>query len=185
MQFFLKEYYKPKPSICEVYFFPNAKNEKHLIEMLRTCMKSLDIAIFSLTRDNFAKAVIEVFNRGIKVRVIADDECVKNFGSDVYKLAAAGISCKTDNSAQYHMHNKYAIIDESVIVTGSFNWTSQAISNNQENLLFYQDKDIAQQYTNEFNNLWNSFSTVIDKETALKQIEIEKNKKTNQNKAQK
>ena len=185
MQFFLKEYYKPKPSICEVYFFPNAKNEKHLIEMLRTCMKSLDIAIFSLTRDNFAKAAIEVFNRGIKVRVIADDECVKNFGSDVYKLAAAGISCKTDNSAQYHMHNKYAIIDESVIVTGSFNWTSQAISNNQENLLFYQDKDIAQQYTNEFNNLWNSFSTVIDKETALKQIEIEKNKKTNQNKAQK
>ena len=185
MQFFLKEYYKPKPSICEVYFFPNAKNEKHLIEMLRTCMKSLDIAIFSLTRDNFAKAVIEVFNRGIKVRVIADDECVKNYGSDVYKLAAAGISCKTDNSAQYHMHNKYAIIDESVIVTGSFNWTSQAITNNQENLLFYQDKDIAQQYTNEFNNLWSSFSTVIDKETALKQIEIEKNKKTNQNKAQK
>ena len=183
MQFFLKEYYKPKPSICEVYFFPNTKNERYLIEMLRTCMKSLDIAIFSLTRDNFAKAVIEVFNRGIKVRVIADDECVKNYGSDVYKLAAADISCKTDNSAQYHMHNKYAIIDESVIVTGSFNWTSQAISNNQENLLFYQDKNIAQQYTNEFNNLWNTFTTIIDKETALKQIEIEKNKnKTNQNK---
>ena len=200
MQFFLKEYYKPKPSICEVYFFPSTKNEKHLVEMLRTCMKSLDIAIFSLTRDNFAKAVIEVFNitrdnfakavievfnRGIKVRVIADDECVKNYGSDVYKLAAAGIPCKTDSSAQYHMHNKYAIIDESVIVTGSFNWTSQAISNNQENLLFYQDKNIAEQYTNEYNNLWNTFTSVIDKETALKQIEIEKNNKANQNKTKK
>ena len=185
IQFFLKEYYKPKPSICEVYFFPNAKNEKYLIEMLRTCMKSLDIAIFSLTGDNFAKAVIEVFNRGIKVRVIADDECIKNYGSDVYKLAAAGIPCKTDSSAQYHMHNKYAIIDESVIVTGSFNWTSQAISNNQENLLFYQDKNIAEQYTKEYNNLWNAFSSVIDKETALKQIEIEKNNKANQNKTKK
>ena len=185
MKFFLKEYYKPKPSICEVYFFPNAKNEKYLIEMLRTCMKSLDIAIFSLTRDNFAKAVIEVFNRGIKVRVIADDECVKNYGSDVYKLAAAGIPCKTDNSAQYHMHNKYAIIDESVIVTGSFNWTSQAISNNQENLFFYQDKNIAEQYTHEFNNLWSNFTSVIDKEAALKQIEIEKNNKANQNKTKK
>ena len=182
MQFFLKEYYKPKPSVCEVYFFPNTKNEKYLVEMLRTCKKSLDIAIFSLTRDNFAKAIIEVYNRGVKVRVIADDECIKNFGSDVYKLAAAGIPCKTDSSPQYHMHNKYAIIDESVIITGSFNWTSQAISNNQENLFFYEDKKIAGQYTLEYNNLWNSFTSVIDKQTALKQIELEKNKpKTNYN----
>ena len=183
MKFFLKEYYKPKPSICNVYFFPNTKNEKFLVEMLRTCVKSLDIAIFSITRDNFAKAIIEVFKRGIKVRVIADDECVKNYGSDVYRLAAEGIPCKTDSNAQFHMHNKYAIIDESVIVTGSFNWTSQAINNNQENLFFYEDKQIAEQYTNEFNKLWDSFTAVIDKETALKQIELEKNKpKTNTNK---
>jgi hypothetical protein len=183
MKFFLKEYYKPKPSICNVYFFPNPKNEKFLVEMLRSCAKSLDIAIFSITRDNFAKAIIEVFKRGIKVRVIADDECVKNYGSDVYRLAAEGILCKTDSNAQFHMHNKYAIIDESVIVTGSFNWTSQAINNNQENLFFYEDKKIAEQYTNEFNRLWDSFTAVIDKETALKQIELEKNKpKNNTNK---
>ena len=177
MKFFLKEFYKPKPSICNVYFFPNAKNEKYLIEMLRTCKKSLNVAIFSITRDNFAKAIIEVFKRGIDVKVIADDECMKNYGSDVYKLAAVGIPCKTDSSAQFHMHNKYAIIDESVIITGSFNWTTQAINNNQENLFFYEDKQIAEQYTKEFNNLWNSFTAVIDKETALRQIELEKNNK--------
>ena len=176
MQFFLKEFYKPKPSICNVYFFPNAKNEKYLVEMLRTCKKSLNIAIFSITRDNFAKAIIEVYKRGIKVRVIADDECVKNYGSDIYKLASNDIPCKTDNSAQFHMHNKYAIIDESVIVTGSFNWTTQAINNNQENLLFYEDKEIAAQYLKEFNKLWNEFNTVIDKETAIKQLELEKEK---------
>jgi len=181
MKFFLKEFYKPKPSICDVFFFPNSKNEKYLVEMIRTCMKSLNVAIFSLTRDNFAKAIIEVFKKGINVRVIADDECVKNYGSDIYKLAAAGIPCKTDSSAQYHMHNKYAIIDESVIITGSFNWTTQAINNNQENLLFYEDKQIAEQYTKEFNKLWDSFTAVIDKETALRQIELEKKNKTNTN----
>ena len=74
------------------------------------------------------------------------------------------------------MHNKYAIIDESVIVTGSFNWTTQAINNNQENLLFYEDKEIAAQYLKEFNKLWNEFNTVIDKETAIKQLELEKEK---------
>ena len=55
---------------------------------------------------------------------------LKNYVSDVYKLDAAGIPCKTDSNAQFHMHNKYTIIDESVIVTGSFNWTTQAINNN-------------------------------------------------------
>ena len=176
MQYFLKEYYKPKPSICEVYFFPNAKNEKYLVDMLRTCKISLNIAIFSITRDNFAKAIIEVFNKGVKVRVIADDECVKNYGSDIYKLAAKGIPCKTDNSQQFHMHNKYAIIDESVVITGSFNWTTQAINNNQENLLFYEDKELADKYLKEFNKLWNDFNTVIDKENAIKQVELEKEK---------
>ena len=174
MNYFLKEYYKPKPSICNVYFFPNAKNEKYLIEMLRSCKQSLNVAIFSLTRDNFAKSIIEVFKRGVKVRVLADDECVKNYGSDIYSLAAQGISCKTDNSAQFHMHNKYAIIDESVIVTGSFNWTTQAINNNQENLLFYEDKDLAKQYLLEFDKLWKEFTTTIDKQTAIKKIEEEK-----------
>lgn len=174
IQYFIKEYYKPKPSICNVYFFPNAKNEKYLIEMLRTCKQSLNVAIFSLTRDNFAKSLIEVFKRGVKVRVIADDECVKNYGSDIYTLAANGIPCKTDNSAQFHMHNKYAIIDESVIVTGSFNWTTQAINNNQENLLFYEDKDLAKQYLSEFDKLWKEFTTTIDKQTAIKKIEEEK-----------
>ena len=153
IQYFLKEYYKPKPSICNVYFFPNAKNEKYLVEMLRSCKQSLNVAIFSLTRDNFAKSIIEVFNRGVKVRVIADDECVKNYGSDIYKLASNGIPCKTDSSAQFHMHNKYAIIDESVIVTGSFNWTTQAINNNK---------------------LWKEFTNTIDKQSAIKKLEEEK-----------
>ena len=171
MQFFLTEFYKPKPAIFEVYFFPNEKNEKHIIEYIRSSMKSLNIAIFSLTRDNFAKSIIEVFKRGVKVKIISDDECVKNYGSDVYRLAAEGIPCKTDNNPQYHMHNKYAVIDESIVITGSFNWTSQAILYNNENLLVYEDKDLALKYNNEFNNLWNSFPTFIDKQTAIKNIE--------------
>jgi cardiolipin hydrolase len=56
--------------------------------MLRTCKKSLDIAIFTLTNDKIAAAILESFSRGVKVRVIADDECCKALGSDIWKLAA-------------------------------------------------------------------------------------------------
>ena len=40
-------------------------------------MKSLKIAIFSITGNNFAKAIIEVFKRGVDEKVIANDECSK------------------------------------------------------------------------------------------------------------
>ncbi len=66
-----------------------------------------------------------------------------------------------DNSVKYHMHNKFAVIDMSVIITGSFNWTTQAVQHNQENILFFENKDIAKLYAEEFEKLWNSFTNVV------------------------
>jgi len=63
---------------------------------------------------------------------------------------------KTDNSAQYHMHNKFAIIDSAVVLTGSYNWTVSASNNNQENILIIESKGVVNSYQNEFIKLWNS-----------------------------
>ena len=177
IKFLLNEYYKPKPSICEAYFFPNINNEKKVVEMLRTCKKTLDIAIFTLTKDSISQAILEAYKRGLKVRLIADDVCSKFIGADIRLLASVGIPTKTDNSPKYHMHNKFAILDNSVIITGSFNWTSQAIKHNQENIFFYEDKEIAQKYTDYFNHLWDTFSTVIDQNEAKKFVEEEEENK--------
>lgn len=177
INFYIKTYLKPKPSICECYFFPNIENEIKVVNMIRTCKKTLDIAIFTFTRDSISNAVKEAFDRKIKVRIIADDVCSNMWGSDIRKLAAYGIFIKTDNSQKYHMHHKFAILDESVVVTGSFNWTAQAIKYNQENILFYENKDIALKYVNEFNRLWNSFNTVVSQEDAIKFLEEEEEKK--------
>ena len=68
---------------------------------------------------------------------------------------------KTDNAVRFHMHHKFAVIDNSIVVTGSFNWTAQAVKFNQENIIFYENKDLAKKYSEEYNNLWNQFTTVI------------------------
>jgi len=169
MKAFMSEYYQPKPAVCECYFFPNPSNEEKVVSMLRTCKKTLDIAIFSLTLDSIAEAILEAFQRGIKVRVIADDECAKSKGSNIKLVASQGIPCKTDN-AVYHMHHKFAVIDSSVVIMGSFNWTGQAVKYNQENIFFYEDKSIAAQYAKEFEHLWTTFTTVIDQKEALKAV---------------
>ena len=75
------------------------------------------------------------------------------------------------------MHHKFAVIDRSVVVTGSFNWTGQAVKFNQENILFYENKELAKKYSDEYEKLWNSFVISISKESALKKIEEDEKKK--------
>ena len=174
INFIIKKYFKPKPVICECYFFPNPSNEQRVVNMFRTCKKTLDLAIFTFTRDSIAQAILEAQQRGVKIRCIGDDGNSKVKGSDVRLLASVGIPCKTDNNLRFHMHNKMAIIDNSVVITGSFNWTSQAVNKNQDNILFIEDKDIASQYTDYYNKIWDSFNTVITKEEAKQYIENEK-----------
>lgn len=82
------EYYTYKPTKLECYFFPNKDNENYVVNMLRTVKKSLDIAIFCITNDKITNAILEVFHKGLKVRIIADDENCKMWGADVNRLAA-------------------------------------------------------------------------------------------------
>jgi len=54
------------------------------------------------------------------------------------------------------MHNKFAIIDRAIVLTGSYNWTVSASNSNQENILIIESKYVVNNYQNEFNKLWNS-----------------------------
>jgi phosphatidylserine/phosphatidylglycerophosphate/cardiolipin synthase-like enzyme len=73
-------------------------------------------------------------------------------------LANFGIPVRTDNNAQYHMHNKFMVVDGVFLLTGSFNWTFQAGANNQENLLVVDHPFYIERYTAEFEKLWTQFA---------------------------
>jgi phosphatidylserine/phosphatidylglycerophosphate/cardiolipin synthase-like enzyme len=44
-------------------------------------------------------------------------------------------------------HNKVIVIDEEIVITGSFNFTKAAEEKNAENLLVIRDKKLAERYT--------------------------------------
>jgi len=62
------------------------------------------------------------------------------------------------------MHNKFAVIDDQVVLTGSFNWTITAERKNAENLLVITDPDLAQKYTKQFKVLWSQSGEGLSKE---------------------
>ena len=85
--------------------------------------KSIDLCIFSFSNDDLSNEILNAHKRGVEVRIITDDEAMKNKGADTQKMADNGIPCRTDSHVQYHMHNKFMIVDSLFLVTGSFNWT--------------------------------------------------------------
>jgi len=63
----------------------------------------------------------------------------------------------TDNNEKVHMHHKFCVIDGHILITGSFNWTNQAVKENQENVIILNDKELCMKYTAEYNKLWEQF----------------------------
>ncbi len=101
-----------------------------------------------------AKEIVNCYRRGLSVEIITDDQKIFDRGSEIQDLRGLGIDIKIDHS-QYHMHNKFGIIDNRIVFTGSFNWTYTASKHNQENLLVTTNGSIVQQFADEFGKLWN------------------------------
>ena len=153
-----EDLYRPKPRYIDAFFFPNKDNVFKLERYIKMAKKSLLICVFNFTNDVLAKAVKHVHSQGVDVRVITDDETMTNKGNDCQELADAGIPVRTDNAEQYHMHNKFMLVDGQFLLTGSFNWTFQAGANNQENLLVVDHPFYIERYTTEFEKLWTNFA---------------------------
>ena len=56
------------------------------------------------------------------------------------------------------MHNKFIVADYKFVLTGSFNFTSQAAEGNHENVLITDHPFYIFKYNEYFENLWKEFS---------------------------
>jgi phosphatidylserine/phosphatidylglycerophosphate/cardiolipin synthase-like enzyme len=54
------------------------------------------------------------------------------------------------------MHDKFFVIDDRLVGTGSYNWTASAEEDNAENLLIVRSATLVGRYLNEFNALWDA-----------------------------
>jgi phosphatidylserine/phosphatidylglycerophosphate/cardiolipin synthase-like enzyme len=55
------------------------------------------------------------------------------------------------------MHHKFAIFDQRLLVTGSYNWTRSAAERNRENLAVTDDRRLVAAFREEFERLWRDF----------------------------
>ncbi|CAO3646388.1 unnamed protein product [Cunninghamella echinulata] len=139
---------------CMPMFFPSEDSYNTFHSALSSAQEKLHIAIFSLTDNATANVIIDAKERGVDVRIIADNDQLEAKGGDVARLNRDyGIPLKTDNSEQF-MHNKFAVIDEKIVITGSFNWSIGARFKNRENIVITNIPEVVSAYDKEFKKLW-------------------------------
>ena len=56
-----------------------------------------------------------------------------------------------------HMHHKFAVFDNRILVSGSYNWTRSASDRNEENIIVTSDERLVQKFTRRFDALWKEF----------------------------
>ncbi|PVU98069.1 hypothetical protein BB559_001787 [Furculomyces boomerangus] len=140
------------------YFFPSEASFSALLKEITKAKSSLDICVYSITDDDISNRLIDLHNSGVRVRIISDDDQAKGRGSDLYDFRDKhGMQVRFDNMASY-MHNKFCVIDNKVVITGSYNWSKNARKNNQENIIITNSTEATNGFTKEFEKLWAQFS---------------------------
>ncbi|MCS7365440.1 MAG: phospholipase D-like domain-containing protein [archaeon GB-1867-035] len=139
--------------ILGIYFSPKGECEQQVIYWISRANSSIHILIYSFTSDPIGDALVNAHNRGIEIKVVFEKSQVSKY-SEYFKLKEAGIEVRNDTNPKL-MHHKVMIIDQVIVLTGSYNWSYSAENNNNENLIIIKSKQIAIIYETEFQKIWN------------------------------
>jgi phosphatidylserine/phosphatidylglycerophosphate/cardiolipin synthase-like enzyme len=150
----------------KVYFSPNGGCEDAIVEAISHANREIEVAMYAFTSRNLARALVNAKRRGVKVKVVLDGSFnTENQYSKGEYLRRSGIPIRLvtphgqwgrAREWEGKMHNKFAIIDGSTVITGSYNWTTTAELVNHENLIVFTNaQKVASAYLRGFHLLWN------------------------------
>ena len=138
-------------------FSPGEACLRKLRELCGNVRSTLDVCVFTIADDRLTRELLAAHARGVRLRIISDNDKRFDDGSDVARLAAAGIPVRLDRSS-YHMHHKFAVFDGAIVANGSFNWTRTASTSNFENLVVSSDPYLVRVFGGQFDDMWADFA---------------------------
>ncbi len=141
------------PPSSGAFFSPGDEPLRKITGMLSAAQRSVEICVFTITDDRIADAIRDCHRRGVEVRIISDDDKAFDRGSDILALQKHGIAVRVDGSPA-HMHHKFALFDRRELLTGSYNWTRSAASENHENVIVTADPRLVAAFGEVFETLW-------------------------------
>lgn len=139
-----------KNASYDVCFAPYDNCTSQIINAISQAKRQILVQAYSFTSVPIAKALVNAKNKGVEVKIILDKSQITAKYFAVKFFTNHGISPSIDYKPAI-AHNKTMIIDNEIVVTGSFNFT-KAARENAENLLIIYDTGLAKKYTVNWQN---------------------------------
>lgn len=154
----------PNPEITldgtriDTYFSPDDGVLTVLYNLLSEADQSIYFLAFSFTSNELGEIVRSQANAGLDIRGVMDREQVaSNTGTEYDPFLQAGLDVRIDgNDGQ--MHHKVLIVDEKIVVIGSYNFSKAAEERNDENIIIVYNRDIAEFFIEEFERVYTQAS---------------------------
>jgi phosphatidylserine/phosphatidylglycerophosphate/cardiolipin synthase-like enzyme len=150
----------PHPSLTidgsplKTYFSPADHIQSALLPLINHAKLSIYFLAYSFTADPLGKAVRQRAAAGVKVAGVMETNQVRSdVGTQYSAFRQAGLDVHLDGNPGL-MHHKVFIIDDQIVVMGSYNFTASAEKSNDENLVIINDPKIAAQFIKEFQRVY-------------------------------
>jgi phosphatidylserine/phosphatidylglycerophosphate/cardiolipin synthase-like enzyme len=126
---------------------------KPLVEAISDAERELTLALYGFDNPELGAELLKLVRRNVIVRLKIDT--ARNAGKRIAKfiedLQAGGVQVQTV-TPNGRNHNKFAVIDGTRVVTGSYNWTLRS-EGSWENLLILDCAELAKAYEAEWERI--------------------------------
>jgi phosphatidylserine/phosphatidylglycerophosphate/cardiolipin synthase-like enzyme len=140
----------------DVKAFFNEQCEDALVETIGQAKKEIHVAIYTFTRFTVARAFLSAAKNGVDVQIIFDKGQATQEHSikiiEILKQGGVKVSF-IDKGDKGFMHHKFCIVDQQLVATGSYNYTTGALKMNDENLIIIKDEKTCASFLAEWERL--------------------------------
>ncbi len=144
----------PDGTQLEIYFSPDDRVAAAILPLLRSAKESIYFLAYSFTANDLGEAIIERHKAGVEVHgVMEKDQVASNRGTEFDPFRQAKIDVRLDGNPG-QMHHKVIILDRSIVILGSYNFSASAEEQNDENLVVIHNPLIAAEFLKEFERVY-------------------------------
>lgn len=154
-------------------YFENIKSE--IITLLREAKSEVSIAMAWFTSMELFEELKSCLKRGVYIKLILLDNPINfmEYAPDFNEYIRSGGLLYIALSNIGFMHHKFCIIDQKIILSGSYNWTYYAENRNVENVYVTDNEIVVKGYQNEFDRLTKLIGKPVSASPRYSIIEVE------------
>lgn len=147
-----------------------------IVYLIDSAKHTINLCMYIFTNADIGNALKRAHNRGVKIRIVMDHSMEKSSNSRVAFLSEIFIPVRIEKIT---MHHKFCVIDapgsgnldlkttwepkslkrfdipaNGLLITGSCNFTMEALTSNHENIIVTSNKMLVDKYLEQFEIIW-------------------------------